>query len=201
MKAQFAVFAICAVLLAGCASSPSVSPTTAAPQSNDYMAPPNATNQSASAPEPSGPGTYLVGIKDATVLLQVPAAQQPDAETLAVLQLIGVVPGSWISADIDNRKGQDSAVLNVVALSTPQGKRIEYKSLPVVSNSIQTSGMASDLQRRYVTWSNAQRSSAHAGERVTVWLMSTEPALAEFVRVDAASGTAGPNTKAVKQSP
>ncbi len=111
MKAQFAALTLCAVLLAGCGASPSASPTTPAPQTNDYLAPPNATNQSASVPEPSGPGTYLVGIKDATVLLQVPSTQQPDSETLAVLKLIGVTPGSWISADIDNRKGQESAVL------------------------------------------------------------------------------------------
>lgn len=59
-----------------------------------------------------------MGTKDATVLLQVPGTQQPESETLAVLKLIGVAPGSWISADIDNRTGQESAVLNLVALST-----------------------------------------------------------------------------------
>lgn len=201
MKAPVAIFAICALLLAGCASSPPASSTTPAPQINDYTAPPDGTNQPSSTPEPSGPGTYLVGIKGATVLLQVPSSAHPDAETLAVLQLIHVTPGSWISADIDNRKGQDSAVLNVVALSTPEGKRIEYKSLPVISTASSASGLDTASYNRWVDWSNAQRSSAHAGERVTVWLMSAEPVPKDFVRVDAASGTAGGNTKASKQAP
>lgn len=202
MKVQFAALTICVVLLTGCGACPSASPTTPASQTNDYLAPPNATNQSASAPEPSGPGTYLVGIKDATILLQVPANQEPDPETLAVLKLIGITPGSWISADIDNRKGQESAVLNLVALSTPEGKRIEYKSLPVISTASKASGLDTASYNRWVNWSNAQRSSAYAGERATVWLMSTEPTPAEFVRVDAASGSTGAGSvKAAKQAP
>ncbi|QOT19750.1 hypothetical protein [Paenarthrobacter sp. YJN-5] len=194
MKA-LAILALAVLLLTGCASTPT---TAASSPPNDYTAPPTGDGTTPT-PEPSGPGTYMVGIKGATVLMEVPDSAGPDAETIAVLQSAGVTPGSWIKADLDNRKGQDAAVLNVVGLSTPDGKRVEYKSLPVVTNTVQTSGMTSDVQRRYVTWSNAQKASAQAGERVTVWLMSTTPTPSGFVRVDAASGTAGPFTKAAKQ--
>ena len=176
MKKLVVAVVLCAGLSACAAPASSTEPVKESPVSSP----------SVEAVQPSGPGTYAAILGEAPVTVDIPG--KADAETDAVLSLLGVKAGSFVTVTIDNRKGQKGTGANVVGLSTAAGDRVEYTTPDELVKGADKSKLSTADYNRVVKWQNAADTWTEAGQKRTVLLASTKP-MPEFVKADIAAGT------------
>ena len=174
VKKKFVVAVVLCAGLSACAAPASqTEPVRESPVSSPSVA------------APSGPGTYAAILGEAPVSVEVPG--KADAETAAVLSLLGVKAGSWVSVTIDNRKGPRGTGANVVGLSTAEGDRIEYTSADALVKGVDKSKLSTADYNRVIRWENAADTYTEAGQKRTVLLASAKP-MPTFVKADIAAG-------------
>lgn len=179
VKKKFVVAVVlCAGLSACAAPASSTEPVRESPVS--------APSPSVVAEQPSGPGTYAAILGEAPVSVDIPG--EADAETAAVLSMLGVKAGSFVSVTIDNRKGQQGTGANAVGLSTAEGERVEYTSADALVKGVDKSKLSTADYNRVIRWENAADTYTEAGQKRTVLLASTEP-MPAFVKADIGGNT------------
>ena len=176
-KSVVVAVVLCAGLSACAAPAASTDPVKESPVSG---------SPSVVAEQPSGPGTYLAILGEAPVSVDIPG--KADAETAAVLSMLGVKAGSFVTVTVDNRKGQKGTGTGNVGLSTAEGERVEYAPADELVKGVDKSRLSTADYNRVIAWENKAGTFTEAGQKRTVLLASSEP-MPAFVRADIGGNT------------
>lgn len=159
MKKQLAPLAIAALLVTGCGgdtgSNAEPEPSgSSAPETTE--APPETSEEATTeAPEPEtlGPGTYAFETPyGATGTMEVPGEPIPEIEVLR--ETAGVDPVAYITANIDNRKGEEAFDFYQVSIYDPAGEEYIYTPAGEYIFEIMPEDMPTDQYNQYVDLSN-----------------------------------------------
>lgn len=145
----------------------------------------SAPSPSVVAEQPSGPGTYLAILGEAPVTVDIPGKADP--EIAAALGKAGAKPLSWVAVTVDNRKGQTTANVSVVGLSTAEGERVEFVRPETFLKGPKMNSLPVDEYNELIALNNKLNDVVEAGEKRTITLVSTKP-MPEFVKADIAAG-------------
>lgn len=157
----------------------------------------NPTVASSSAAAPSGPGTYRALLGGAQVDVEIPGKADPEIE--AALAKAGFMPGSWVTATVDNRQGQSAANVSVVGLSTAEGERVEYGRPESFLKGPKVNALPTAEYNELIALNNRLIKQVEAGEKRAIQLLSVKP-LPQFVKADVAKGTGTEPMPLAKQS-